>query len=262
MKLSWKKGAAAIAVSTAIVMSLSSGASAAGGVNITVNGKSVLSDANHSLQGKTYVDLEAFSKATGVDFTYDAATKKATIQNQSVDVIVKDGHPTAYIRSLAQATGASGVAWNAATQTADVQFKNNLVLYGDVVSRNAGCVLQSRFTPGDAVVFRMKATNPITGELVKDAKIQVHLATGETIDLHLATHPPDNPNGDQFWSGVYEVTEDTPKGTLRYYVTAETENAKGQFEPFNMMPSLVTIVGADAAADQTPEAPATESSAK
>ncbi|WP_102348603.1 stalk domain-containing protein [Bacillus sp. Marseille-P3661] len=248
MKVSWKKGIAAVAVSSAIAMCFTTGAFAAEtGVKLSVNGETLKSTANHSIEGKTYVDLEAFSKITGVDFTYDASSKTATIKGKQLDIVLNNGKPTAYIREIAQATGATDLRWNATTQTVNIQYKSDLVVYGDVVSRNAGCVLQSRFTVGDAVIFRMKATNPITGELARNAKVQVHLSTGEVLDMHLGAHPPDMPGAEEFWTVAYEVTEDTPKGTLGYFVTAETESSKGQYTPFNVMPSLITIVGNDPA---------------
>lgn len=112
-----------------------------------------------------------------------------------------------------------------------------IVITGDTVTEQGGCVLASRFTVGDKIVFRMNAIDGSTNEQVTDAKLQVHLSTGETLDMEYGPHGDDN-----FWVVAYPVTEDTPTGTLEYHVTAEAGDRSAEFKPFNVAPSLLTIV--------------------
>ncbi|MGE7111912.1 hypothetical protein [Lysinibacillus sp. NPDC047702] len=122
----------------------------------------------------------------------------------------------------------------------------SLVITGDTVTEQGGCVLASRFSPGDKIIFRNNVLDGLTNEQVKDAKVQVHLSTGETLDMKYGKHGDDN-----FWVVAYPVTKDTPTGTLDYSVTAEYKEQKGEFKPFNVAPSLLTIVSEDVA--QTPK---------
>ncbi|REB11615.1 hypothetical protein DVB69_00270 [Sporosarcina sp. BI001-red] len=121
---------------------------------------------------------------------------------------------------------------------------NNIQVFGDVVSENDGCVLQSQFESGDNIVFRMDAIDPNTNEQIsKDAKMTVHLSTGEDLEMHHAQHPSgDTDPVPEFWTVMYKVTDDTPTGILNYSVTAETDGKKGEFAPFDVEPSLLTIV--------------------
>lgn len=112
-----------------------------------------------------------------------------------------------------------------------------LVITGDTVTEQGGCVLASRFSSGDKIVFRNNVLDGITNEQVKDAKVQVHLSTGEVLDMTYGKHGDDN-----FWVVAYPVTPETPTGTLGYTVKAEYKDQKGEFKPFNVAPSLLTIV--------------------
>ncbi|NJD03856.1 MAG: hypothetical protein FIA99_14935 [Ruminiclostridium sp.] len=119
--------------------------------------------------------------------------------------------------------------------------KANLSVYGDVVSKN-GCVLQSRFTVDDRIVFRINVIDPATNKQSENAKVTLHLGTGENLEMKLGLHPAKDPNAPKFWTVGYTVTDKTPTGTLDYYVTAEENDKTGEFRPFNVKPSLITIV--------------------
>jgi len=130
----------------------------------------------------------------------------------------------------------------------------NLVVRGDTVNGTGGCVLQSRFTVGEKIVFRAEAIDPITNEHVKDAVMKVHLSTGDVLEMKYGAHPRDSDV--YFWTAAYTVTEETPTGTLEYYVTAEHGPRKGEFHPFNVAPSLLTIVPPETAGGEAPKAEA------
>lgn len=249
MRNGLKKSAATLLLAAAVIVSVPAVVSAdSAGVTVKINEVALSSAAVHSENGKIYVDLKSFSAATGISYAYDSKTHKATVNGKSVNVVVIGGSSTAYIKDLASASGASGLTWDGKTHTARINFSAKLLVYGDTVSSNAGCVLQNRFTVGDGIVFRMRAINPITGQIATDAKLKLHLSTGEVLDMMLGEHPPGAPNAEKFWTVRYTVTDQTPKGTLNYYVTAETATMKGQYQPFNVMPSLVTIVAPESGA--------------
>jgi hypothetical protein len=215
-------------------------------VTIQVNGQALQAKQHFTSAGKSYVDVASFLEAVGIAYKLNEAEQTVSVRGSNVAVVNRDGVWVAKVTELAEAAGASRVNWNGLSQTVDVVFDSELIVYGDVVAAEL-CIPQNRFTAGQSMVFRMTAKNPLTGELAEDAKLQVHLSTGEVLDMHLCEHPPGVPNAERFWSVRYDVTEDTPTGTLNYYVTAETETLKGQFQPFNILPSLLTIVAGDEA---------------
>lgn len=154
---------------------------------------------------------------------------------------------TAPTSSSNQSSGQNDTASSGGSETQTVATADQLFVYGDVVSGN-GCVLASRFTVGDKIVFRVNVIDPLTGEQVEDAKVAVHLNTGDVLDMELGLHPPNAEDADKFWTVAYEVTEDTPTGTLEYFVRAETDTKSGEFRPFRVAPSMLTIVAAEEAA--------------
>ncbi len=137
------------------------------------------------------------------------------------------------------------------TSTEETSDNSNIIVSGDMVSELDGCVLQSRYTVGDNIVWRMDAIDPGTQEQMEDATLQVHLSTGEVLDMRYGSHPADTEGAPKFWTVAYEVTEDTPTGTMEYFVTAESGDKKGEFRPFNVKPSLLTIVEPETADQST-----------
>ncbi len=117
---------------------------------------------------------------------------------------------------------------------------SNLAVHGDLVSHGA-CVLQSRYMPGESIVFRVDVKDTVTGKQAEDAEVKVHLSNGETLDMVYGSHGETA----KFWTVSYSITEDTELGTLNYYVTAKTSNKSGEFYPFDVEPSLLTIVAKD-----------------
>lgn len=134
---------------------------------------------------------------------------------------------------------------------ADSPAKTALMVSGDVVEEKAGCVLKSRFTEGDLIVWRMEVIDPETMEQAADAEVKVHLSTGEVLDMRYGPHPAGVDGAPEFWTTSYPVTEDTPTGVLEYHVTAELGDKKGEFSPFDVAPSLLTVVSPDEAGVET-----------
>lgn len=133
-------------------------------------------------------------------------------------------------------------------KNSETSTSNFLALSGDTVTEQGGCVLASRFSAGDKIVFRANAIDPNTNEQAKDAQLQVHLSTGEVLDMVYGKHGDDN-----FWVIAYPVTDKTPTGSLDYYVTAKDGDKTGEFRPFNVQPSLLSIIAPDATAAASEE---------
>lgn len=91
-----------------------------GTVHVKVNGVTVLSQVNHIAGGSTYVDVDAYTKAVGADYVFNANNKTITVNTQQIDVHVIKDVPTAPIRELARATGAEKVTWDENSATVDV----------------------------------------------------------------------------------------------------------------------------------------------
>lgn len=123
--------------------------------------------------------------------------------------------------------------------TATAEEVEALFLSGDIVSEQGGCVLSSQFVSGDKIIFRMNVVDG-NGEQVEDADLKVHLSTGEELEMAYGPH-----GNDHFWVVAYPVTEDTPTGQLEYHVTAEYDDLETEWKPFDVGPSLLTILEAE-----------------
>jgi len=106
------------------------------------------------------------------------------------------------------------------------------------------CVAQSRFARNSEIVWRVRVIDPLTGQQLDDTAlqtVQVKLADGQVLDMRYGDHPRDNPT-DKFWTTSFDIPEDYPTGTLGYEVVAvATSGMTGDFTPFNVAPSLLTI---------------------
>lgn len=106
------------------------------------------------------------------------------------------------------------------------------------------CVLASRFPHNSEIVWRARVMDSTTGQGLDDkalTKVEVKLGDGQTLPMHFAAHPKDNPV-DYFWSASFEIPADYPTGTLNYEIVATDANGTtANFKPFPVAPSLVTV---------------------
>jgi hypothetical protein len=125
------------------------------------------------------------------------------------------------------------------------QPPGGLVIQADIVSGVPGstaCVLQSRFAPGEKVVFRATAIDPSTGQVARDAALTVRFADGTTLPMEYGLHPGRGTPTDEFWATGWVVPDDASLGVVRYTIDAVLDARTGRFEPFNVESSLLTIV--------------------
>ncbi len=111
------------------------------------------------------------------------------------------------------------------------------------------CILKSRYTQGEPVGFRMTAVDGITGEIVTDAELVVHLTyAGRREDIPMLYRgvpqgdPPMPIHPDQ-WTAKWVVPPDTPTGIVQYRVTATDSSGRtAEWMPFDVPLSQLTIV--------------------
>jgi len=123
--------------------------------------------------------------------------------------------------------------------------------------------LNSQYLQGEEVVFRVRLTDPATGELLPESlsklmadkpssdalatmsqgyKVDVQLSDGQTIPLKFGGHPGSNPV-DYFWAGSWSIPANYPTGAMNYKVVATTPDGRsGTYEPYNVGSSKLTVV--------------------
>jgi hypothetical protein len=76
--------------------------------------------------------------------------------------------------------------------------------------------------------------------MVEGIEVTVHLSDGQSFPMHFGLHA----DADYFWTYGWEIPEDYPTGTVDVWVTAEwsSESKTGRWDPFNVAPSLLTIM--------------------
>lgn len=122
-----------------------------------------------------------------------------------------------------------------------------LILQADIVGE--GCMLQNAYVNnGEAkATFRVRVYDPLTGEqLGEDAldSVTVTLGDGQVFDLSWGAHPPDTED-DFFWTYGWEIFAGYPAGNITYDIVATAKDGRsGAFEPFNVAPSLLTVMDA------------------
>jgi hypothetical protein len=110
------------------------------------------------------------------------------------------------------------------------------------------CVESSQFKHGEAVVFRVKVSDPTTGKPMDDkalSSVVVALKDGQTFNAVYGGHPggPGSTPTDYFWSVAWAIPQTYPTGSVPYTVTATSSDGRtGTFTDFNVGPSLLTIV--------------------
>jgi cell division protein FtsB len=124
-----------------------------------------------------------------------------------------------------------------------------LLLQADIVGE--GCMLQNAYlNDGERkATFRVRVYDPSTGEQMGEDALEsvvVSLSDGQSFDLSWGPHPPDTEN-DFFWTYGWEIFAGYPAGNVGYTITATALDGRtGEFEPFNVAPSLLTVLDADA----------------
>jgi hypothetical protein len=153
------------------------------------------------------------------------------------------------------AAGCGGSTNGAGKEQAATRVSQRLILDANTVTGAAGipkseaaqrvCVLSSRFTPGQEVVWQVRVYDPATGKLMDDKALQsvaVLLPDGKTLAAKYGGHPA-NDSTDYFWATGWEIPKAYPTGSLQYTVKAAAHDGRtGEFTQFNVASALLTIV--------------------
>ena len=126
---------------------------------------------------------------------------------------------------------------------------DRLVLFGDVVyfhppGHPKNCLLNNQFKRGEPVGFRMNALNPATGKRDRATEMVVHLTYGgKTVDVPMRDRQNEKQPEREFWVAKWVVPDDAPMGIVRYTVSGkDTQGRMGEFKPFEVQASQITIV--------------------
>lgn len=125
---------------------------------------------------------------------------------------------------------AADMVWGSKNLPADQRFRS--------------CNLTSRFPRNAEMVWRIRVSDPVSGELLgKEAlsKVEVKLSNGQLLTAQFGPHPKDPPN-ETFWTTSWVIPKDHPTGTLEYSITAtDAKGRTGDWKPFITRTSLPTV---------------------
>lgn len=136
----------------------------------------------------------------------------------------------------------------AAQQTALEEQGQTLILQADIVGE--GCMLQNAYiNDGEAkATFRVRVFDPLTGAELGDGDLEgvtVILGDGQEFEMRYGPHPPDGEDPDFFWAYGWVIFDGYPAGNVSYTIQATALDGRtGEFKPFNVAPSLLTVMDA------------------
>ena len=117
--------------------------------------------------------------------------------------------------------------------------------------QGVGCVSQTVFFPGDAIVFRAVIADGPSGTPLSAADVArlglaatVTLSDGSKAALRLGMHPPPPqvPVHSTYWSGAIKTAPDHPTGTLKWTLTVtDRAGAKVTFEPMGQVNNVTVL---------------------
>ena len=118
---------------------------------------------------------------------------------------------------------------------------------GDMVNGQGSgpsCVLQSQYTHGQTVVWRVRILDQ-TGKRLSDKDVKslaVELKDGQKFPMRYGPHPRGKTD-DYFWATSWKIPTSYPTGTFSYKVVATTLDGQSHsWAPFSVDTSELTIV--------------------
>lgn len=145
------------------------------------------------------------------------------------------------------------------------------VVRGAPGAQGAVCVANSVFYPGEAIVWRVKVSDALTGKQLTPDQVKnqgvtvtIKVDNGVTKTLNFEGHPPGGKNPEYFFAGQWETKPTTPAGTLKWTATVKDKSGSTVvFQPIgqNVGLAVLTITPKlPAPKTATPAAPATSTS--
>jgi hypothetical protein len=156
--------------------------------------------------------------------------------------------------ALAAAQAPAAPPGQTTTPAGRLFFEGDTVKHNIMGQQGPFCVLQSRFTRGEAVAWRVRVLTP-QGQLADNMvlrALEVELGNGQRIPLNWGPHG--NPPTDYFWAESWTIPADFPTGSLGYKVHATlTDGSVVTWVPFTRPNSQLWVMeGAPRMAPATP----------
>lgn len=106
------------------------------------------------------------------------------------------------------------------TPTGKLFFEGDIVRHALMGQQGPFCILNNRYTRGEAVAWRLRAQMPdgTVADASKLKSVEVELGNGQKLPLHYGGHGM--PPTDFFWSTFWTIPMDFPTGSLGYKVNA------------------------------------------
>jgi hypothetical protein len=152
------------------------------------------------------------------------------------------------LSAIALSIAVTGLTGSAVAQTLPVPA-GKLFFEGDIVRHNIEgqqgpfCVLNNRFTRGEAIAWRQRILKP-DGTPATDADLTsviIEMNGMDVVDLEYGPHG--NPPTDYFWAESWQIPENYPTGSVGYKVKATmNDGTVVTWEPFTRPNSQLTII--------------------
>jgi hypothetical protein len=129
-------------------------------------------------------------------------------------------------------------------------FEGDIVRHALMGQQGPFCILNNRYTRGEAVAFRQRVLKP-DGTVADNnylKSVEVELGNGQKLPLHYGGHGM--PPTDFFWSTFWTIPMDFPTGSVGYKVNATMQDGTVvTWTPFNRdTTQLMVIAGTPAMA--------------
>jgi hypothetical protein len=115
-------------------------------------------------------------------------------------------------------------------------FEGDIVRHALMGQQGPFCVLQNRYTRGEAVAFRIRIQKP-DGTVADNnylKSVEVKLGNGTTLPSHFGGHGM--PPTDFFWSLFWTIPMDFPTGSLGYHVVVTLQDGSTvDWQPFTQL---------------------------
>ncbi len=141
------------------------------------------------------------------------------------------------------ALSGSAYAQSRTTPAGKLFFEGDIVRHALMGQQGPFCILNNRYTRGEAVAFRQRVLKPDgTPATNMDLKsVEVELGNGTKLPLHYGGHGM--PATDFFWSTFFTIPMDYPTGSLGYKVNATmNDGSVVTWQPFTRDTTMLMVV--------------------
>ena len=157
---------------------------------------------------------------------------------------MKSFHLSALVLSVAVAGfAATADAQSRTTPAGKLFFEGDIVRHALMGQQGPFCILNNRYTRGEAVAFRQRVLKP-DGEPATNMdlkSVEIELGNGQKLPLHYGGHG--NPPTDFFWSTFWTIPDNFPTGSLGYKVNATmNDGSVVTWQPFTRDTTMLMVV--------------------